>query len=209
MNGWDIFIAVVIATIISAGGIGAAVTACISFLSDRIAKRLEMKYQLKLDKELEALKMQLDNANYISKAMFDVEFSVHQELSEAIYLARVKLALLLHDELYDQNDKLERINAEQNAFNQAGDEVSKVEKILYKNASFMPNNLFVEYEAIYNDMHDLYCGYSNRFLAILERNIEPRTPREDIELLDALRDRITNNSETVRKYLRTLRIIEN
>lgn len=209
MNGWEIFIAVVIATIISAGGIGAAVTACISFLSDKIANRLEMKYQLKLDKELETLKTQLDNTNYISKAMFDVEFSVHQELSEAIYLARVKLALLLHDELYDQSDKLERINAEQKVSHEAGDEVAKVEKILYRSASFMPNEIFVEYEAIYNDMHDLYCGYSDRLPSILKKNSEPRTPPEDIKRLDALRDKITNNSETVRKYLRTLRIIEN
>ena len=58
---------IVLGIITSIGGIGAIFTAVIKFSSNFIAERLEEKYSLKLNKELEAYKSSLENKNYISK----------------------------------------------------------------------------------------------------------------------------------------------
>lgn len=77
----------VLAIIGSIGGAAVIIGAVIKFASDKIAERLSAKYQLKLNKELEGYKSKLDNGNYISRAMFEKEFSIYQDLIEKFYEA--------------------------------------------------------------------------------------------------------------------------
>lgn len=65
------------------GGVGAIVSATVKFTSEKIAERLEKKYELRLNKELEEFKNKLENKSYVSKTRFDTEFSIYRQLSES------------------------------------------------------------------------------------------------------------------------------
>ena len=83
---WDELWKVVLGVVTSVGGIGVVIVAAVKFSSDIIAKRLEEKYTLKMNKELEKYRVGLDNKVYISKTKFDTEFAIYRELSKSFFL---------------------------------------------------------------------------------------------------------------------------
>jgi hypothetical protein len=58
---------IILAVIASAGGIGGIIFLTIKFSANIIAERLEKKYTLKIDKELEKYKSSLESKIYIRK----------------------------------------------------------------------------------------------------------------------------------------------
>ena len=76
---------VVLAVLTSVGGISGLLILTIKISVNTIAERLEQKYSLKLDKELEKYKSNLDNKIYISKTKFDTEFNIYRELSKVFF----------------------------------------------------------------------------------------------------------------------------
>lgn len=79
---WDDIFKIVLSILASTGGVGGIIVLSVKFASNIIAKRLEERYSLKLNKELEQYKSSLENKKYISKVRFDREFEMYQELSE-------------------------------------------------------------------------------------------------------------------------------
>ena len=77
---WDAIWKIALAIIASVGGIGGVIVAVVKFCGDRIAERLQMKYQHSMDQELEKYKWLLDQSAYVKKARFDVAFQISQEL---------------------------------------------------------------------------------------------------------------------------------
>lgn len=73
---------IVLSILASVGGISGIIIIAVKFASNIIAKRLEERYSLKLNKELEQYKSALENKKHISKVQFDKEFEMYQELSE-------------------------------------------------------------------------------------------------------------------------------
>lgn len=73
---------IILAALASVGGIAGLIVLAVKFSSNIIADRLSKKYEIKLQKDLESHKSKLDSKTYISKAKFDREFSMYQELSE-------------------------------------------------------------------------------------------------------------------------------
>ena len=71
--------------ILSMGGAGAIIMSVSSFLANKIATRLEQKYKLRIDKELEAYKAGLTQRSYVTKVQFDIEFEVYRKLSKGMY----------------------------------------------------------------------------------------------------------------------------
>lgn len=83
---WDELWEIVLGVVAGVGGIGVVIVAAVKFSADIIAKRLEDKYTLKMNKELEKYRMGLDNKIYISKTKFDTEFSIYRELSRSFFV---------------------------------------------------------------------------------------------------------------------------
>ena len=73
---------IILAALASVGGVGGLIMLVIKFSSNLIAERLSQKYQLSLQKELEKYKAGVENKTYISKARFNREFSMYQDLCE-------------------------------------------------------------------------------------------------------------------------------
>ena len=72
---------IVLQVVAGIGGIGVVFTAVVGFSSGYIAEKLQKKYQLTLDEELEKYKAGLANKTFISKTKFEAEFSIYQNLS--------------------------------------------------------------------------------------------------------------------------------
>lgn len=96
MDVKNITILVVIASIISAGGIGGIVVAVIKFSSSIIADRLSKKYESKLETALEKQKAELSKKEYVSKTRFDTEFSIYRELTSVFLQWSRLLVFLFH-----------------------------------------------------------------------------------------------------------------
>ena len=79
---WDDVWKLILAVLSSVGGIGAIIVFIVKMCSNMIADKLSKKYELKLNKELEKYKAGIENKKYISKARFDREFSMYQDLCE-------------------------------------------------------------------------------------------------------------------------------
>ena len=75
---------VALAIIASIGGAGVIILGVVKFTSNIIAERLSKKYEIKMNKELEAFKAGIDKKTYISRARFDAEFQIYRELSENV-----------------------------------------------------------------------------------------------------------------------------
>lgn len=73
---------IILAALASVGGVGGLIILVIKFSTNLIAERLSQKYQLSLQKELEKYKAGVENKTYISKARFNREFSMYQDLCE-------------------------------------------------------------------------------------------------------------------------------
>jgi len=84
---WSDILKIALTIVGGVGGIGIFIGGVIKFSADRIAERLSTKYELQLNKELEKYKNNLDGKTYISRAMFDKEFSVYQDLTSKLYEA--------------------------------------------------------------------------------------------------------------------------
>lgn len=79
---WEDIWKIILAALASVGGVAGLIVLAVKFASNIIAERLSQKYQISLEKELESHKSKLDSKNYISKARFDREFAMYQELAE-------------------------------------------------------------------------------------------------------------------------------
>ncbi len=67
----------VVTCIVSAGGVGGIIIAAIKFSSNLIAERLTKKYDLKLNKEMELYRKNVESKKLISKALFDKEYEIY------------------------------------------------------------------------------------------------------------------------------------
>jgi len=70
---------------VSLGGAGVIIISVANYLANRIAIQLEDKYQLKLDKELEQYKANLEQCTYVTKNKFDVELETYRNPTKGIF----------------------------------------------------------------------------------------------------------------------------
>ncbi|MCL2471431.1 MAG: hypothetical protein FWF25_06795 [Propionibacteriaceae bacterium] len=82
---WGTIFKFIVAVLVSLGGVTGIAVALIKFGGDRLAEMLSARYQHKLDEQLETYKGSVDKKVYISKARFDQEFAVYQELTSLAY----------------------------------------------------------------------------------------------------------------------------
>ncbi len=133
---------IVLAVLTSVGGTSGIIILGIKFSSDIIAKRLEEKYKLKLNKELESYKADMQRKIYVSKVRFDKEFEIYQELMLKT-LDMVTYIFKLFP-IYDEYKKEERSTLYTERYSKAVEAYNKVVLAINSNAAFIP-------EKTYND----------------------------------------------------------
>lgn len=142
---WQIALAI----IASVGGAGVIILGIVKFTSDIIADRLSKKYEIKMNKELEAFKAGIDKRTYISRARFDTEFQIYRELSENI-LAMIEAThwLFPHglDTVPEDEEKQKELYNQR--YKRAGETISAAQKSIRANAPFIPNDFYQKFEEI-------------------------------------------------------------
>ena len=140
---------VILAVIASAGGIGGIIVLSVEFSANMIAERLEKKYTLKLDKELEKYKSTLESKIYISKTKFDTEFGIYRELSKAFFDMVKNITTLISDGFatYPANEE-QRKEYEHNLYIEAQKSTVLAQDTLNANAPFIPEDFFKQYNEI-------------------------------------------------------------
>ena len=143
---WDDIWKIIIGSLASVGGIGGIIFFIIKFSADNIAQRLQKKYSLELNKDIEKFKSNLDNKIYISKTKFDTEFSIYRELSKTFFEAVKAISIMIPPGLTfvpaDENDRKEY---EHKCYSDAVKAVVNAQDALNSNAPFIQTELFDKY----------------------------------------------------------------
>lgn len=197
------------AIIASVGGSGAIICAVAKFFSDRIANRLEAKFQQKLEKEMEEYKTQLENKRYITQTQFDVEFEIYRKISKAFFELFVKLSTVSDKELYESSVKeLDRMQYEKDMYHKIVDIASSAQNVLYENSPFIPQNIYTKYEELYEMFNERFWLYHKRCMLYLQGTIKlsERFDDNDKKQLEEIQNKLFEVNREVRSYLETLAI---
>lgn len=208
---WDEIWKIVLAVVSSVGGIGVVIIAAVKFSADIIAKRLEEKYTLKMNKELEKYRIGLDSKTYISKTKFDTEFAIYRELSSSFFLMVKDVTRMIPAGYADYPaDKEEREKYENTLYDNALKSTVAAQNYLYPNIPFVSE----EFEKAYLEV----LGLCREQLGVFERrwNVgymatdeeKRRFSREDYQRSREIREKYDALNKAVRAYLTKLDVID-
>ena len=207
---WDEFWKIVLGVVASVGGIGAVIVAAVKFSADIIAKRLEEKYTLKMNKELEKYRVGLDNKIYISKTKFDTEFSIYRELSRSFFVMVRDITHMIPAGYAEYPaDKEEREKYENMLYDNALKSTVTVQDFLYCNIPFIP----AEFEKAYLEVLGLCREQLGVFelrwnVGYLATDAEKRKfSREDYQRSRDIKVKYDALNKAVREYLSKLDVI--
>lgn len=135
--------------IVSFGGAAAIIGAIVKLCADTIAERLSRKYEIKLNKELESYKAQLDKKTYISRARFDAEFQIYKDLSEKV-LSMAECTYWLFPRGLDQvpMDEEERKKIYLERYKNASEAIGQAQSSIRANAPFIPKDFYTLFDEI-------------------------------------------------------------
>lgn len=204
MGFWEI-----VATVItSVGGIGAIIVFVVKLCSNIIADRLEKKYELKMNKELESYKTALSKKSYISKTRFDTEFSIYRELSVAFFNMDAKINAMIPPGVSDWHEPDKQRVIDLQCFEEAQPTVVVAQDTLYQNMPFISDTFIPLYETILN--------MAKTQLSVFKRHLQ-RTPKSNYKnIIDdkayqrtvEIHQNLMELNKKIREYLNSLDIIE-
>lgn len=208
---WQVIGLIVVASIVSAGGIGGIVVGIVKFSAERIAERLESKYQLKVDKELEKYKSNLENKIYISKAKFDEEFAVYRKLSKAYFALAKDVGEMIPYGFYEEpaDEKLRKeVNNEK--YKRAAESVVAAQDALFENAPFIPKDFFNKYDEIRQLGNVQLSVFSLRWnvLYIADDKEKEHLSIDDRKRSKEIREKLEILNSEIREYLSKLDVLE-
>ena len=210
----------IFAVITSVGGISAVIGLIIHFASEKIADRLQAKYQLTLDKEketykadlekvLEQTRTQLGTKQHISVKRFDAEFEIYQKLTFYFSTAVKDCAIMIprgfHHSLANRDDQLKQ---DEEHFKTANLSVVDTQNYLLSVIPFIPDDFYKEYREILNLL-------SMQLEAYLQRYDVDRRPQEEKECFGTeayirtgeIENKYEELNRKVREYLNSLDVV--
>lgn len=202
---------IVLGVVASVGGIGGVILIIIKLSVDIIAKRLEERYSLKLNKELELYKSNLDNKIYISKTKFDTEFEIYRDLSKVFFeMIRDISKIIPSGYATYPADEEKRKKYEKEIYNNAVTSTVKAQDVLNGNAPFIPEYLFTEYNEIVNLCNIQLNVFRKRWDVY---NFAPQEEKEsfsteDYQRTNKINEKFRTLNENIRNYLSKLDVIE-
>ncbi len=208
---WDDIWKIVLGIIVGTGGIGGVILAIVKFSTNIIAKRLEEKYTLKLNKELEKYKSGLDNKTYISKTKFDTEFNIYRELSKAFFEMVKSIHAIIPAGYASYPAKKEaRVEYENECYNNASKSVVLAQDTLNSNAPFIPYDLYEKYDEILGLSKVQLGVFAERWNVF---NLTPQDEKESFSTDDYRRtyeihDKFKELNISIREYLSKLDVLD-
>ncbi len=201
---------IVLEVIAGVGGIGAVFIAVVAFSSNFIADKLQKRYQLKLNEELEKYKAGLTNKIYISKTKFDAEFSIYQSLSKAFSECVKTINILIPsglvsvpaDEKVREKLDIEHFSEARNACVLAQDELSK-------SIPFIPKEFCNSYKELLELCSLQLKDFEKRWNTSYPGTKEEKSTlgQDSYDRTDELNMKYDELNETIREYLKRLDVL--
>lgn len=208
---WETLWKAVLGVVAGFGGISGIFVIAIKFSSNFIAEKLSKKYELKLSKELENYKYNLENKNYISKARFDTEFNIYRELSKAFFdmVKDITTMIPIGVATYPADEE-KRKEYEHNLYVAASKSTVNAQDVLNSNAPFIPEAFFSKYNNILANCKVQLRTFERRWnVLILSTKEEKETFRDkDYRLSDKIYEDYNSLSSEIREYLTKLDVLE-
>ena len=194
----NIILQIAIAVVLSAGGISGIILAVIQFSSNIIAERLSKKYEFKFNKELEKYKTHLDSKIYITKAKFDKEFELYQELSRNFFFMIEKVHALYPMLGTKTEDELLNVKIDMLSFKEDQVATVKAQESINSYAAFITKDFYEKYKHILEECRGLVGVYNELEKPKLEQYEVTLNIVKSFELLN----------DDLREYLSKLEVIE-
>lgn len=200
---------IVLGILAGVGGISGIILAGIKLSANTIAKRLEERYTLKLNKELERYKSNLDNKIYISKAKFDTEFEIYRELSKAFFEMVKDISILIPLGLTSvPADPEKKKKYDEEIYKEAMESTVKAQDILNGNIPFISEEIYNAYDEILKLCRQQLNAFERRWnLSYLSPNKEEFTT-EEYNRTDVINKKFLEANDKIRKYIEKLDVLE-
>jgi hypothetical protein len=202
-------LAIASSILLSVGGSGVIICSVSRFLAERIVKRIDSKYQLMLDQELEKYRSLLDQRIYVSQTQFDNEFQIYKQLSKAYFTVAVKVSSFAFDYEKKNTISIKAGDISREEINRLIDATCTAQNLLFENAAFIPEDIF-------NAYYELYVNTNAFFWKIIDKIDEyPQMNNElgetniecDITLAKVIESELGEINKKVREHLESLTII--
>lgn len=202
---------VILAALASVGGIGGLIVLVIRFSANTLADRLSKKYELKLQKDLEGFKSDLNKKEYVSKTKFDTEFTLYRELSSAFAEMVKAIWILIPAGLTNvPADDEDRKEFDRMHYEAALPAVVNAQDTLNANIPFISEDIYDGYSELLSLARVQLSEYEDRF------NIYDLRPKEEKERFSIeayqrtyeLNEKWKALNNTIRDYISKLDVVE-
>lgn len=206
----DKILEIVLAVLASFGGVSGIFYLVVKKSSEIIAERLQKKYDLKLNEELERYKANIDNKIYISKTKFDAEFDIYRRLSKAFFDLVKNISILIPAGvvyLPADQEKQRQLDNENYLAAKKSYIIAQVE--LISNAPFIPERFYNEYKNIQKMCKEQLDEFDLRSIPSLSTQEEKETISKDARKITTdINVKFKNLNNEIREYLNSLDVIE-
>ena len=201
---WTTVFKIVTAIIFSFGGAGAIIVAIIKFCVDKIADRLEQKYELRLSQELETFKSKLESKSYVSKTSFVA----------AVGKANFVTADMVKEvsQLFPRFTKDSRTDIEtyKSKYDTAFDKVIVFQDLLTSNAPFISEDMYSAFHVLEEKCKEQLSDFVDFRLRpdADEYRAECKDDYKSVwKRTDEIQKELASIIQTLRKYLSTLEVL--
>ena len=201
---------VVLELVAAIGGIGAIFTAAVGFSSAFIAEKLQKKYQLKLNEELEKYKAGLTNKVYISKTKFDAEFEIYRRLSEVFSKCVKAFNILIPSGLTSvPADEAKRKELEEKNHREAVNAYVAAQDELSRSIPFISQDIVDKYESLLKLCSMQLWDFEERWnMSFIGSEKEKSTlSTENYKRTTKINDEFIEINTNIREYLARLDVL--
>lgn len=205
---WEEIWKIVLGILASVGGIGGIILAIIKFSCNMIAKRLEERYSLQLNKELEKYKSSLENKTYISKTKFDTEFNIYKELSSVFSEMVRNISLMipagLSYRLANEDAEKERQNK---LYDSALSSTVVAQNTLNKYIPFIPSEIFDDYNKVLQLSRLQLYAFERRWNRYDLTSQKEKFTLEEYKRTSEINEKFKMLNNNIREYLSKLDVL--
>ena len=139
----------VLAILASFGGAGIIILGASKWLANLTAEKILKKTEFEFSQKLEALKSDLEKRNYISRVRFDLEIEIYRELSEKFMHMMFSVSKLFPNPFETDSNRNKTDEELSRAYSEANESFLAARKFLLRNAAFIPEQIFVMCEKLF------------------------------------------------------------
>lgn len=196
--------------IASLGGATVIILAIVKLTSNVIAEKLEKKYQLKLDKELENHKSNLENKVYLTKTTFDLQIKTFQDLQLSYWsVVEQSNALITPGLCTKLEDKTEQEKIDNETYRKLESNIQSAQAILFSSSGFIPEdfyNLYLEIQKMgVKQCHAFSKRWNKSYFGTEEQ--KKSFSDEDYKRSTEMSDKLNEINIRLRVYISNLIII--